>query len=74
MPENQIFFVGIGVLFGGLAALCAFFIAYGEQRQRLRAPSDKPPMHMALDTALVTFAVFFVAACLLPWVLRAFVT
>ena len=71
MPENQSTFVVIGVVFGSLAGLCAFFIAYAEHRQRMRAPTEASPERQATRTAIVTFLVFFLASCALPWILQS---
>jgi len=70
MPENQVTFVIIGVVFGSLAGLSAFFIAYAEHRQRMRAPTEKSPEQLATRTAIVTFFFFFLASCALPWILQ----
>ena len=70
MPENFPTFAIIGVIFGSLAGLCAFFIAYAEHRQRMRAPTEKSPEQLATRTAIVTFLFFFLAACALPWILQ----
>ena len=71
MPENQVTFVVIGVVFGSLAGLCAFFIAYAEHRQRMRALTEKSPEELATRTAIVTFLFFFLASCALPWILQS---
>lgn len=68
MPERLPFFVALGVLFGALAAVCAYVIAYHEYRQRMLRPHQNP-RRMALDTAVVTFLFFTGAAALLAWVL-----
>jgi hypothetical protein len=62
------FFLGIGVIFGGLAAACAYVISYGEYRQRMLR-LDQSPRRMALGTALATFAFFVVASIVLSFVL-----
>jgi hypothetical protein len=66
---NLPLFLGIGVLFGGLAALSAYVISYNEYRQRMLR-LDQKPGRMALNTALVTFLFFFVGALGLSFVLR----
>jgi hypothetical protein len=71
MPENQVTFLIIGVVFGSLAGLCAFFIAYSEHRQRMRALTEKSPEELATRTAIVTFLFFFLASCALPWILQS---
>ena len=63
------FFLGIGVIFGGLAAACAYVISYGEYRQRMLR-LDQNPRSMALGTAVMTFVFFFVACIVLAFVLR----
>ena len=70
MPENQITFVIVGVVFGSLAGLAAFFIAYAEHRQRMMAPTEKSAEQLATRTAIVTFLFFFLASCALPWILQ----
>jgi hypothetical protein len=61
-------FLGLGVLFGGLAAAGAYVISYGEYRQRMLRP-DQNPRRMALGTATVTFVFFFLAAVVLSFIL-----
>jgi hypothetical protein len=60
-------FAIIGVLFGSLAAACAFVIAYAEYERHF--PGRARPLRMALQAALVTFAFFVLASLLLPWLL-----
>lgn len=62
-------FLVIGVVFGGLAALSAYVIAYHEYRQRMLR-LDQNPARMALQTAMVTFALFLAASVMLAFVLR----
>ena len=62
-------FAALGALFGTLAAACAYVISYAEYRQRMLRP-DQDPRRMALGTATVTFAFFFVAAVVLSFVLN----
>lgn len=62
-------FLVIGVVFGALAAVSAYLIAYHEYRQRMLR-LDQDPRRMALSTAVVTFVVFFVGALVLAGVLR----
>ena len=52
-----------GLVFGLLAAACAFVISYGEYKRNwsFRGSASR----MALRSALVTFAIFFLAATLL---------
>ncbi|HEX9368355.1 MAG TPA: hypothetical protein VF921_17120 [Vicinamibacterales bacterium] len=58
----------LGLVFGLLAAACAFVISYGEYKRNwsFRGSAVK----MALRSALVTFAFFFVAAILLAVIFR----
>ena len=69
--ENPVLpmFLVIGGVFGALAALSAYVIAYHEYRQRMLR-LDQDPRRMALGTAMVTFVVFFVGAIVLAGVLR----
>ena len=59
---------GLGLVFGLLAAACAFAISYGEYTRNwsFRGSASK----MALRSALATFAFFFLAAILLGLVFR----
>ena len=58
----------LGAVFGVLAAACAFVISYGEYKRNwsFRGSAWK----MALRSALVTFAFFFLAALLLAEIFR----
>jgi hypothetical protein len=65
---NLPMFLVIGVLFGALAALTAFFISYHEYRQRMLR-LDQNPRKMAMGTAVMTFTFFLVASIVLAYVL-----
>jgi hypothetical protein len=58
----------LGLVFGVLAAACAFTISYAEYKRNwsFRGSAVK----MALRSALVTFAFFFLAAMLLSVIFR----
>jgi hypothetical protein len=58
----------LGLVFGALAAACAFVIAYGEYKRNwsFRGSASR----MALRSALVTFAFFFFAALVLGAIIR----
>ena len=58
----------LGLVFGALAAACAFVIAYGEYKRNwsFRGSASR----MALRSALVTFAFFFLAAVVFGLILR----
>jgi hypothetical protein len=58
----------LGVLFGSLAAACAFTISYGEYKRNwsFRGSAVK----MALRSAAVAFAFFFLAAMFLGVIFR----
>jgi hypothetical protein len=58
----------LGLVFGLLAAACAFVIAYGEYKRNwsFRGSASR----MALRSAAVTFAFFFVSAIALGLVLQ----
>lgn len=58
------FFVFIGALFGALAGASAYVISLNEYRQRMLR-LDQNPRRMALGTAAVTFAFFFVGSIVL---------
>jgi pilus assembly protein TadC len=62
------FFLGIGAIFGALAAAAAYAISYHEYRQRMLR-LDQNPRRMALGTATVTFVFFLVASIVLAFVL-----
>jgi hypothetical protein len=51
---------GLGVVFGLLAAACAFVISYGEYKNNWSFRGNV--VTMALRSALVTFVFFFAAA------------
>jgi hypothetical protein len=59
----------LGLVFGLLAAACAFTISYAEYKRNwsFRGSAVK----MALRSAAVTFAFFFLAAILLSVILRS---
>lgn len=58
----------IGIVFGVLAGACAFVIAYSEYKRNWSFHGSA--WKMALRTAIVTFALFFLAGMLLPMVFR----
>ena len=60
--------LALGVVFGALAAACAYLISYAELRRRFLRP-DQNPRRMALETAVVTFVFFIVAAIVMSFVL-----
>ena len=62
-------FLGLGTVFAALAAAGAYLISYDEYRRR-RLRMDQSPRRMALGTAAVTFAFFFIATIVLSFVLR----
>ncbi|MGE5360394.1 MAG: hypothetical protein ACM3NQ_15365 [Bacteroidales bacterium] len=61
-------FLILGIGFGLLAAGCAYVISYSEHRRRFLNPGQSA-RRMALETAVVTFIFFFVAALVLWFVL-----
>ena len=61
-------FLGIGAIFGVLAAACAYLIAYHEYRQRMLRV-DQRASRMAIEAAIVTFVFIMVASAVLAWVL-----
>jgi RsiW-degrading membrane proteinase PrsW (M82 family) len=58
----------LGLVFGALAAACAFVISYGEYKRNwsFRGSASR----MALRSALVTFAFFFLAAMVFGLIIR----
>jgi len=58
----------LGVVFGVLAAACAFVISYGEYKRNWSFRGNASLM--ALRSAAVTFAFFFVAALAVGLLLR----
>jgi hypothetical protein len=56
------------LVFGALAAACAFVIAYGEYRRNWSFHGSASKM--ALRTAFVTFAFFFLAAMVFGLIIR----
>ncbi len=75
MPSDSILplLLALGVLFGLLAAACAYVISYAELRRRFLSPGQNP-RRMALRTAAVTFVFFVVAAIVLSFVLPFAIT
>src|SRR5262245_13995399 len=65
-PVNFSTRAAFGLVFGLLAGVCAFVIAYSEYRRNWSFTGNAALM--ALGTALSAFLVFFVAALVLPWV------
>jgi len=61
-------FLLIGGAFGALGAASAYVISFSEYRRRRLRP-DQSARRMALETAAVTFAFFFVAAIVLSFIL-----
>jgi hypothetical protein len=58
----------LGVVFGGLAAACAFFISYHEYKNNWNFRGNAAAM--ALRSALVAFVFFLVAAVALGFAFR----
>ena len=58
----------LGVVFGVLAAACAYVISYGEYKQNWNFRGSA--VKMALRSAAVTFVFFFTAAVLLAFIFR----
>jgi threonine/homoserine/homoserine lactone efflux protein len=61
-------FLVLGTVFGALGAAGAYAISYSEYRHRRLRP-DQSARRMALETAAVTFVVFFLAAIVLSFLL-----
>jgi hypothetical protein len=58
----------LGVVFGLIAGACAFVIAYSEYKRNWSFSGNA--VHMALRSALMAFAFFFLATLILPWIFR----
>ena len=58
----------LGAVFGVLAAACAYVISYGEYKRNWNFRGSA--VKMALRSAAVTFAFFFLAAILLSVIFR----
>jgi hypothetical protein len=58
----------LGVVFGLLAAACAFVISYGEYKRNWNFRGS--PTKMALRSAAVAFVFFFLAAIALAFAFR----
>jgi hypothetical protein len=58
----------LGLVFGLLAAACAFTISYGEYKRNWSFRGSA--VNMALRSAAVTFVFFFLAAVLLAVIFR----
>jgi hypothetical protein len=61
-------FLLLGTAFGALGAVGAYVISYSEYRRRRLRPGQSA-RRMALETAAVTFIVFFVSAIVLSFIL-----
>ena len=68
-PETLPLFLGMGLLFGTLAAMSAYLISYHEYRQRMLRP-DQNPRRMAMGTAVVVFGFFVIASLVLAFVIE----
>lgn len=64
------FVVGFGVIFGLLAAACAYVISLHEYRQRMLRVDQSAPL-LAARTAVVTFVFVLGASIVLGWMLAA---
>jgi hypothetical protein len=62
------FVIGVGAIFGVLAAACAYVISLHEYRQRMLRLDQSAPA-MAARTAVTTFVFTFAAALALGWLL-----
>jgi hypothetical protein len=61
-------FLALGTVFGALGAAGAYVISYSEYRRHRLRPGQSA-RRMAVETAAVTFAVFFLAAIVLSFLL-----
>ena len=60
----------IGVVFGALAAACAFVISYSSYHGQFM--DTRKPGQLALQSALTAFIAFFLLAGLSTWAFRVF--
>jgi H+/Cl- antiporter ClcA len=58
----------LGLVFGVLAGASAYVIAYSEYKRNWSFSGSA--VRMALRTAFVTFAFFFLAGLVLPWIFQ----
>lgn len=74
MIDNSLWtlFLGIGGIFGFLAALIAYLILYGEYIHHFQGDT-KRPRKMALEGALFTFVFFFLLSLLGEYFLANFI-
>jgi hypothetical protein len=63
--------VALGLVFGALAGTCAFVIAYAEYKKNWTFTGSATGM--ALRSALIAFAFFFLAGVLVPIVFQMLV-
>jgi H+/Cl- antiporter ClcA len=64
-------FLGIGVIFGAIAALMAYLITYNEWMHHY--PTKKKPRKMALEAAIFAFIFFFLMSLFSGYVLINFI-
>lgn len=68
MPQ---LFIGVGVIFGLLAALMAYLITYNEWLHHY--PSKKEPRKIALEAAVFTFIIFLVLSLFIGFIFTNYV-
>lgn len=68
MPQ---LFIGVGVIFGLLAALMAYLITYNEWLHHY--PSKKEPRKIALEAAVFTFIIFLVLSLFIDFIFTNYV-
>ena len=64
-------FLGIGGIFGAIAALMAYLVIYGEWKHHY--PTNKEPRKMALEAAIFTFIFFLLVSLFSGYVLINFI-
>ena len=69
MPASLGLFLGIGVIFGLLAAASSYVISLHEYRQRMLR-LDQNPVKMALETAIITFLFIMASSVVLYFALK----
>jgi uncharacterized membrane protein YbjE (DUF340 family) len=60
-------FIGVGTIFGFVAALMAYLITYNEWLHHY--PTKREPRRIALETAILTFMIFLIMSLIAGYIL-----